>query len=84
MFTDKHEWVLVDGKIGTVGISNYAQVEPFINNLIISNINQIKLQEALGDVVYAQLPDVGVEVKQKGKKSLKKAQHLFLKLVSSR
>lgn len=76
--------MLVDGKIGTVGISNYAQVEPFINNLIISNINQIKLQEALGDVVYAQLPDVGVEVKQKGKKSLKKAQHLFLKLVSSR
>lgn len=46
LFTDKHEWVLVDGKIGTVGISDYAQ-------------------EALGDVVYAQLPDVGVQVKQK-------------------
>jgi len=26
LFTDKHEWVLVDGKIGTVGISDYAQV----------------------------------------------------------
>lgn len=39
-FTKKHEWVSVDGQIGTVGISNYAQ-------------------EALGDVVYAQLPDVG-------------------------
>lgn len=25
-FTDKHEWVRVDGGIGTVGISNYAQV----------------------------------------------------------
>ncbi|XP_030762811.1 glycine cleavage system H protein, mitochondrial [Sitophilus oryzae] len=46
LFTAKHEWVQVDGKIGTVGISDYAQ-------------------EALGDVVYAQLPDVGTVVKQK-------------------
>ncbi|XP_015121712.1 uncharacterized protein LOC107044368 [Diachasma alloeum] len=44
-FTEKHEWVEVNGKIGTVGISDYAQ-------------------DALGDVVYAQLPDVGTEVKQ--------------------
>ncbi|XP_050294941.1 glycine cleavage system H protein, mitochondrial [Anthonomus grandis grandis] len=46
LFTQKHEWVMIDGKLGTVGISDYAQ-------------------EALGDVVYAQLPDVGMEVKQK-------------------
>ncbi|XP_012285174.1 uncharacterized protein LOC105702285 [Orussus abietinus] len=39
-YTDKHEWLEVDGKVGTVGISDYAQ-------------------KALGDVVYAQLPDVG-------------------------
>jgi hypothetical protein len=26
LYTDKHEWVLVDGKTGTVGISHYAQV----------------------------------------------------------
>jgi hypothetical protein len=26
MYTDKHEWVLIDGKTGTVGISHYAQV----------------------------------------------------------
>ncbi|XP_063986573.1 glycine cleavage system H protein [Diachasmimorpha longicaudata] len=44
-FTEKHEWVEVNGKIGTVGISDYAQ-------------------DALGDVVYAQLPDVGTEIKQ--------------------
>lgn len=25
-FTEKHEWVQVNGDIGTVGISNYAQV----------------------------------------------------------
>jgi len=25
LYTEKHEWVLVDGEIGTVGISNYAQ-----------------------------------------------------------
>ncbi|KAJ8924622.1 hypothetical protein NQ315_000772 [Exocentrus adspersus] len=45
VFTEKHEWVEVSDKIGTVGISQYAQ-------------------EALGDVVYAQLPDVDTIVKQ--------------------
>lgn len=44
-FTKKHEWVQVEGNIGTIGISNYAQ-------------------EALGDVVYAQLPDVGTSFRQ--------------------
>ncbi|KAJ8666934.1 hypothetical protein QAD02_008596 [Eretmocerus hayati] len=44
-YTDKHEWVTLDGKIGTVGISNYAQ-------------------DALGDVVYAQLPDIGSSIKK--------------------
>ncbi|XP_045495709.1 glycine cleavage system H protein, mitochondrial-like [Colias croceus] len=43
-FTDRHEWVLVDKDIGTVGISKYAQ-------------------ESLGDVVFAQLPDPGTELK---------------------
>lgn len=37
--------MLVDGNVGTVGISQYAQ-------------------EALGDVVYAQLPDVGSSFRQ--------------------
>jgi len=44
-FTDKHEWVVIEGQIGTVGISNYAQ-------------------EALGDVVFAQLPESGTVLKQ--------------------
>lgn len=38
----------MDGKTGTVGISDYAQ-------------------DALGDVVYAQLPDEGSTVKKEGK-----------------
>ena len=25
LFTKRHEWIIIDGKIGTVGISNYAQ-----------------------------------------------------------
>lgn len=25
-YTEKHEWVQVDGDVGVVGISNYAQV----------------------------------------------------------
>jgi len=44
-YTEKHEWVQVNGEIGVVGISNYAQ-------------------EALGDVVFAQLPDVGAVLAQ--------------------
>ncbi|RZC39119.1 glycine cleavage system H protein, mitochondrial [Asbolus verrucosus] len=46
LYTNKHEWVEVDGETGTIGISQYAQ-------------------EALGDVVYAQLPDVDTVLKQK-------------------
>ncbi|CAL9701893.1 unnamed protein product [Knipowitschia caucasica] len=44
-FTDKHEWVRIEGSVGTVGISNYAQ-------------------EALGDVVYCGLPEVGQNLEQ--------------------
>ncbi|KAI2662180.1 Glycine cleavage system H protein, mitochondrial [Labeo rohita] len=44
-FTDKHEWVRVEGSVGTVGISNFAQ-------------------EALGDVVYCGLPEVGTKLEQ--------------------
>ncbi|KAM6942533.1 glycine cleavage system protein H (aminomethyl carrier), b [Xenentodon cancila] len=44
-FTEKHEWVQVEGGIGTVGISSYAQ-------------------EALGDVVYCGLPEVGQRFEQ--------------------
>ncbi|CAN8024185.1 unnamed protein product [Ixodes persulcatus] len=44
-FSEKHEWVTVEGKIGTVGISQHAQ-------------------EALGDVVYVQPPDVDLDLNQ--------------------
>jgi len=39
-YTEDHEWITVDGDIGTVGISNYAQ-------------------NALGDIVFVELPDIG-------------------------
>lgn len=44
-YTDKHEWVAVNGNTGTIGITNYAQ-------------------ESLGDIVYAQLPEVGTAYEQ--------------------
>ncbi|XP_056135010.1 glycine cleavage system protein H (aminomethyl carrier), b [Lampris incognitus] len=44
-FTEKHEWVRVEGGVGTVGISSFAQ-------------------EALGDVVYCGLPEVGQNLEQ--------------------
>ncbi|KAK3877554.1 hypothetical protein Pcinc_017740 [Petrolisthes cinctipes] len=61
-YTEKHEWVAVDGKIGTIGITNYAQ-------------------EALGDIVYIQLPEVGTEFEQMEEcgvlESVKAASDLF-------
>ncbi|XP_025408288.1 uncharacterized protein LOC112682045 [Sipha flava] len=61
-YTDKHEWIDVNNKIGTVGISHYAQ-------------------DALGDVVYAELPAVGTEVKIKDEcgalESVKAASELY-------
>ncbi|ACQ80171.1 glycine cleavage system H protein [Beutenbergia cavernae DSM 12333] len=42
-YTAEHEWVLVDGSVATVGITEFAA-------------------EALGDVVFVQLPDVGAQL----------------------
>jgi len=39
-YTEDHEWITIDGDVGTVGISNYAQ-------------------NALGDIVFVELPDIG-------------------------
>lgn len=40
-----HEWITVEGDIGTIGITNHAQ-------------------DALGDVVFVELPEVGDVVDQ--------------------
>ena len=45
MYTREHEWVGVEGKIATIGITDWAQGE-------------------LGDVVFVELPAVGIVVKQ--------------------
>jgi len=45
LYTDQHEWIKVEGKVGTVGITDYAQ-------------------DALGDVTFVELPEVGKEVAQ--------------------
>ena len=37
-FTDDHEWIRVEGSIGTVGITDFAQ-------------------DALGDIVFFELPE---------------------------
>ncbi|MFD3686077.1 glycine cleavage system protein GcvH [Nocardiopsis sp. NPDC058631] len=42
-YTAKHEWVVVEDGIATVGITSFAA-------------------EALGDIVYVELPEVGGEV----------------------
>jgi glycine cleavage system H protein len=40
-FTEEHEWIFMEGNVGTVGISIYAQGQ-------------------LGDVVFVEMPEVGV------------------------
>ncbi len=44
-YTEKHEWVRVDGDVATVGITHHAQ-------------------DALGEVVFVDLPEVGDDVAQ--------------------
>ncbi|MDX2178674.1 MAG: glycine cleavage system protein GcvH [Bryobacteraceae bacterium] len=44
-YTKEHEWVLVEGDTGTVGITHHAQNE-------------------LGDIVYVDLPKIGLAVAQ--------------------
>jgi glycine cleavage system H protein len=42
-YTEEHEWVMVEGDLAVIGISDFAQ-------------------DALGDVVFVELPEVGTEV----------------------
>jgi glycine cleavage system H protein len=42
-YSEDHEWIILDGDVGTIGISDYAQ-------------------EALGDVVFVELPEVGASL----------------------
>lgn len=42
-YTKDHEYVAVDGDVGTVGVTDHAQ-------------------KALGDIVYVELPDIGVHL----------------------
>lgn len=78
-FTDKHEWIRVDDNgIGTVGISEFAQVSCdkrtsngnlyfiFLLQLLLTFV--LRLQNALGDVVYCGLPEVGTHLAQNGMK----------------
>jgi len=43
LYTEEHEWVLVEDDIVTVGITDFAQ-------------------DALGDIVFVELPEVGYQV----------------------
>lgn len=44
-YTKEHEWLLVQGHTGTIGITNHAQ-------------------EELGDIVFVDLPKVGVKTEK--------------------
>ena len=44
-YTKDHEWVRIDGDVGTIGVTHHAQ-------------------QALGDVVFVELPAVGTKVQR--------------------
>ncbi|MCP4934907.1 MAG: glycine cleavage system protein GcvH [bacterium] len=44
-YTKKHEWIMVEDGVGTIGITDHAQ-------------------EQLGDIVFVELPDPGLDVEQ--------------------
>ena len=44
-YTKEHEWIMVEGDVGTIGITDHAQ-------------------EQLGDIVFVELPEPGLEVEQ--------------------
>ena len=43
-FSKEHEWITLDGEVGTIGITKHAT-------------------EMLGDIVFAELPEKGSNVK---------------------
>ena len=45
LYTQEHEWIVVEGDVAKMGITQYAA-------------------DALGDVVFVELPAVGAQVKQ--------------------
>lgn len=45
-FSKDHEWISIDGGVGTVGITDHAQ-------------------QALGDVVFVEVPEIGRKLKAK-------------------
>lgn len=62
LFSDDHEYVKLEGAVGTVGITDYAQ-------------------NALGDVVYVELPKVGAKISKGGQagvvESVKSASEIY-------
>jgi len=46
-YSKEHEWVAVDGNVGTIGVTFHAQKE-------------------LGDIVYVEVPEVGLKVQAGG------------------
>ncbi|TGN09839.1 glycine cleavage system protein GcvH [Leptospira ilyithenensis] len=61
-YTEKHEWVKVEGDVALVGITDFAQ-------------------NALGDIVFIDLPKVGKKINQKDSlgtiESVKAAEDLY-------
>lgn len=61
LYTQKHEWVLVDGETGTVGISNYAQVNVGCFRAIIDRLCMLMMINENAPVVNI-VTEIGVIV----------------------
>uniref|UniRef100_A0A8C8HS60 Glycine cleavage system H protein n=1 Tax=Oncorhynchus tshawytscha TaxID=74940 RepID=A0A8C8HS60_ONCTS len=61
-FTDKHEWIRVEGEpmLPLVRMSRIGNLTHLVN----FSLSKSVMQEALGDVVYCGLPEVGTQLAQ--------------------
>ena len=48
-FTEEHEWMFMDGNVGTVGISNYAQAQ--LGDVVFVEVPEVGANFNKGDVV---------------------------------
>lgn len=77
-YTKDHEWISMSDDVGTVGITNYAQVKLLVECLkcilrksvlfknLLTFFWPLQFQNLLGDVVYIDLPDIGTKFDQNG------------------
>ncbi|XP_076809304.1 glycine cleavage system H protein-like [Clavelina lepadiformis] len=48
LFTDSHEWIKIDGDVGTIGITNYAQEQ--LGDIVFCELPEVATEFSKGDI----------------------------------